>query len=249
MASALAAGFILSSCDDVSELPSTQVFMLVDVSKTWHNESEDYRNASVLSEVGFGASLAAQKVNAETGRPVSLQTRIIGANSLERVPVCDVIYRKTLIKARENKSYELSSPHDLNTYFGRDCVSVILKIPAENRTEISNSLASVANQPSIGASNRKIVIVSDFLEDAVAPAAPLSLKGFQVVMLYRPLPQDQTNPLAMQQRIAAWKGLFESLGAEAFALPDTGIKREVVAELLTKSAGPKAVDQAGSKHE
>lgn len=223
----------LSGCTPPSDTPDTQIYVLVDVSKTWHNPADDERNRRVLSELGFGAASAAEVAAANSGSPAAIQIRIIGSQSLEREPVCDVIYQKVLISMGSDKAYLLSDRRQLAQYLGKDCPELVLAIEPENRTEISNALLSVASQLPVRASNRRIVIASDFMEDAVDPTVPLDLRGFQILMLYRPLLEDQQNPQSLLDRVDKWKALFERLGAPTTAVPDTGIKRETVSSFLT----------------
>lgn len=231
-----------TGCERPSDLPGSQIFLLIDVSETWHNTGDDPRNLKVLAEAGMGAALAADQLSSDSGRPVAVQTRIIGAHSLERLPECDVVYVKQLFRSNSDKDYQLSSIKDLKQYLGQDCPQKVLAMPPEAQTEISNALVSLANQLSVEAADRKIIIMSDFLEEAVRPVSPIDLTGFSILMLYRPLKQDQTDPAAMYARIAQWKELFSRLGASVRDVPDTGIKREVIADFLKlppTSAGSK----------
>lgn len=221
-----------TGCERPSDLPGSQIFMLIDVSETWHNPGDDARNLEVLTEAGMGAAGAADKLSSDSGRPVAIQTRIIGSRSLERLPACDVVYVKQLFRSNSDKKYELSSIKDLRQYLGKDCPEKVLGIEPEGQTEISNALISLANQLSVEASDRKIIIMSDFLEEATRPVLPVDLSGFSILMLYRPLKEDQTDPAAMHARIGQWKELFTRLGATVRHVPDTGIKREVIADFL-----------------
>lgn len=223
-----------SGCDRPSDLPSTQIFMLIDVSKTWHNARDDDRNRRVLGEAGMAAAMAADQLASNSGSPIAVQSRVIGSLSLEREPACDVVYLKQLIQTGTDKAYQLSSLKELRQYLGKDCPEKVLAIPPEDQTEISNALISLADQLPVKASDRKIVIMSDFLEEAVRPVSPVDLTGFSILMLYRPLREDQTDPAAMHARIARWKALFTTLGATVLEVPDTGIKREVIADFLKR---------------
>lgn len=230
-----AAALLLAGCSEPSELPSSQIFLLVDVSETWHNANDDDRNMRVLTETGMGAATAADRLASDSGEPVAVQLRIIGSNSLEREPVCDVIFRKQLISRPTDRVNELSSGRELREYLGENCPQAVLALPPEASTEISNAMISLSNQLTVQARNRKIVIMSDFLEEAQRPSTPVDLAGFSILMLYRPLQPDQADPDAMRTRITLWQNLFTQLGASVSVAPDTGIKREVVTDFLLSS--------------
>src|SRR4051812_42620368 len=99
------AALMLGACDEGQETPATQIFVLVDLSRTWDRPEQANRNDQVLREVGHGIALAAGDL--ET--PISAQYRVIGANSLEREPLCDVIYRPRLAPVKVEAEFEVSS--------------------------------------------------------------------------------------------------------------------------------------------
>ncbi|WP_410971856.1 hypothetical protein, partial [Salmonella sp. SAL4445] len=90
-------------CEEGQETPATQVFVLVDLSQTWKAPGREKRNEEVLKEVGEGITDAA----AEFETPVAVQYRIIGANSLESDPPCDVLYRPRLAPTKSTADYEV----------------------------------------------------------------------------------------------------------------------------------------------
>jgi hypothetical protein len=239
-----AASLTLFGCERPSDVPASELFLLVDLSETWHNLRDDARNLRVLTEIGMASAEAAETISSDSGAPVAVQARIIGAGSLEREPACDVVYLKQMIATQTDKEYQLGDLRSLRSYLGTDCPAKLLALPPEPRTEISNALLSVANRGAAGAANRKIVIASDFLEEASQPVSPLDLEGYDVLMLYRPLPQDQADPEAMRLRVLQWKQLLGSLKATVRAVPDTGIKRETIAEFLNS---PPPAD--GARHD
>ncbi|MDB5470307.1 MAG: hypothetical protein JWR84_1867 [Caulobacter sp.] len=208
----------------------TQIFVLVDLSATWLNERSRPRNEAVLGELGHGLALAAE----ELPQPLLIQHRIIGANSLERPPLCDLIYQRTLAPKANQPSYQITSAKKLRNYLGIDCPRFIIGRPAEPLTEISAAVISVANQRARSRDRRYIVVVSDFLEETSQPVSlPSNLSGFRVLMIYRPVTEDMPHPASMTARVEDWRREFARRGAEVIAIPDTGLKRAAVASYIT----------------
>jgi hypothetical protein len=228
---ALAAPLWLSGCDEGQETPVTQIFVLVDLSQTWDRPEQQERNDQVLKEVGHGISLAANDLEP----PISVQYRVIGANSLERPPLCEAVYRPRLAPTRSDADYEVSSRSSLKNYLTETCPIKIEEQPAEPLTEIRTAIASVANQPAAGAARREILVISDFLEETQMPISLESdLKGFHATLVYRPVDQDLNNPTFLRFRLAAWKAELEAHGASVDVVPDTALRRQVVASYLMK---------------
>lgn len=231
LALALVAGLGLAGCEEGQETPVTQIYVLVDLSQTWARDEQASRNRQVLLEVGYG--IAAASTELET--PVSVQYRVIGANSLEREPLCDVLYRPRLAPTRSEAEYEVGSRSDLTSYLTHTCPVKLEQQQAEPLTEIRTAIASVANQPAAGATKRKIIVISDFLEETQAPISLNSdLSSFHVTLVYRPVAQDLNDPTNLRFRLDAWKAELEERGASVAAVPDTGLRRATVASFLIR---------------
>lgn len=232
---ALGALFLAASCKSQSELPGSRIYLLVDLSETWHNDASKVRNERVLREVGLGVSSATRSLSEATGRPISVQIRIIGQHSLARPPACDLIYERQLINTGNADSDRISDPRRLDEVLGTDCPNKLISMAPEALTEISSTLASVADEATIETDNRKIVILSDFLEEAHAPELPDQLSGFDILMVYRPMAEDQSDARGFRNRVQYWRSTLEGLGATTVEMvPDTAIKREVIADFLTR---------------
>ena len=217
------------------EQAQTEVYVLVDLSETWHDPAQAAKeavNRQLLQEVGEGIALVAE----DAEPPVLIQHRIIGANALNRQPACSVTYMPTLVATRRDNT-RLSSLKKLRAYIGVDCPRVLLAGPAEAVTEISAAIASVATRPKPPGANRFIVIASDFKEEAVSPEplSPGSLTGTKVLLLYRPVPEDRRNGGEMQARVQTWRKLLENLGASVSAAPDAGYGRTDLVAFLRGS--------------
>lgn len=223
------------SCAAGTSTPKTQVFILVDLSKTWHNPNnpdQHERNLRVLQEVGHGVAIAADEME----QPILIQTRVIGTKSLEREPVCNTIFESSFAPIITNDIDRISSDSGLDSYLSSDCPRKLLEFEPEMQTEISSALISVANQDPAGASKRYLIILSDFLEDAAEPVNVPKLAGFNVLLIYRPVTEDYQHPEGMAARVDAWK---DAIGAtnkhQVISVPDTGLRREVLAELMRRN--------------
>lgn len=231
MLAALLATFILAGggCADVAGVPKSQIYVLVDLSETWKNDQQASRDLDVLRETGYGIALATDDLEA----PIAIQTRAIGVRTLEREPLCDVVYQPRMVPVRSNASYEINRRPKLERYLGVDCPDEIMKQPPEPLTEITAAIASVANQPAVNASRRDIIIVSDFLEETSTPVnLDIDLTGFRVLLLYRPITEDFAQPAGMRARVADWEEAIRRRGGRVTIMPDTALKRRTIASYL-----------------
>jgi hypothetical protein len=223
------AALALASCEEAQETPATQIYVLVDLSKTWAAPGREKRNEATLKEVGEGIADA----SADLETPISVQYRVIGADNLEADPLCDVLLKPKLAPMRAKANYEVSNRSDFRSYLATDCVTYIQKQPPEPLTAIRTAVASVANQPAAGARRREIIIVSDFLEETMTPIVLDSdLSSFHTTLVYRPVAQDLDDPTALRFRLDSWKAELKARGTRVDALPDTGIRRSIIAAYL-----------------
>lgn len=224
----------ISSCDQSplgGEAPRSEIFVLVDLSETWHNAQDDTpRNARILAEIGEGIAIAAE--NAEP--PILVQYRIIGAQSLGREPICNVTYVPTLVGGGGLDPSRVTSLRKLRAYVGADCPRLLIAQPAEPTTEITAAIASVSSKPQPKGTKRYLIIASDFLEEATAPE-PLpaeALVGTKALLLYRPVSSDRLRGGELASRMDAWKTKFQDVGAVVTSMPDGGIGRSDVSSFL-----------------
>jgi len=230
-----AAALVLVGCKknvgDAAQ-PHEEVFVLVDLSETWHNDHTDSRNETLLSEIGQGISLSADTVQP----PVAVQYRVIGAASLDREPVCDVLYQPSMIAVKGRRpDYLVKKIAELKSYLGTDCPAVIVRQPPEKLTQISAAIDSVSQVPRIPKTPRFLIIASDFYEETGGALAPLSdLTGTKVLLIYRPVSQDHSDPLRLITRMDAWKARLQQRGAEVVQMPDVGLKRAAVSGFLNQ---------------
>lgn len=217
-----------------AEQPKVEIYVLVDLSLTWLNDRSKAHNRDVLSEVGEG--IASYATNVEG--PVSIQHREIGQASLMSAPLCAVFFKQSLLNSRNKGAGRIGHPKQLRRYLSDHCPERILAHPPEPRTEISSALASVAAEPRPPAGQRYIIIASDFLEDtpADAPLRADALKGDHVLMLYRPVAEDQMDPRQLALRIGSWRQVFESRGATVSEAPDPNVQRNNISAFLNTSS-------------
>jgi hypothetical protein len=229
--------FALSGCGGTSAAtpPTASVFVLVDLSETWNNPVKRAHNEDVLREIGEG--IAAQADDFDP--PVSIQYRAIGVQSLERAPLCDVRYERSIVATlRRRPAYVITQPRKLESYLGVTCPMDIAARPPEALTQISAAVSSVADEAGHLPKKRAIIIASDFQEEISPDAqrAPFDLKGFSVLMIYRPVTEDQQRPVEMKSRVDQWRTQFEARGARVEVAPDTALKRDTIEAFLAGAA-------------
>jgi hypothetical protein len=210
---------------------TSEISVLIDLSETWLTPASKDRNLRLLQEIGGGTVMAAEKFEP----PVAVQYRVIGQGSLGREPLCDAVYRPSLIPTRNGPGYEFTSLKSLKLFLGKSCPELIIRQPAEPMTEISAAIASVTAMPSEKWVKRLVIIASDFREETLGSTAPLpSLAGYRILLIYRPLNEDHLDPAAMAARIEAWRQKLTEKGATVTTTPDTALKRATVAKFLMR---------------
>lgn len=214
-----------------AELPKAEIFVLVDMSETWFNPESHSRDSRVLREIGYGISSFA----IDTEPPVLIEHREIGEASLLSEPMCSVFYMPSLVGGTRDNGQRIARPQALRRYLGEHCPDQILAGDPEPLTQISAALASVSVEPSPPGSRRFIIIASDFLEEtaASAPLEPGSLRGVKVLLVFRPLSEDQADPQAMMVRVRSWQRSIERFGATVEIAPDPNLQRSRVTAFLS----------------
>lgn len=210
----------------------TEVYVLVDLSRTWFNEQSAPHNRQVLEAVGRGAALVATEVEP----PFLVQHRVIGDQSYLREPVCSSVYMPGF-RRRDGDDERVSRPEKLRTTLTRSCVDVIMSRPSEALTQLSAALASVAEEPlPTPKTKRFVIILSDFLEETNGAEAPLtaeSLRGTNVLLIYRPLAEEQLAPGNTGDRVSAWRARLLAAGATSVqARPDTSVRASQIVSFL-----------------
>lgn len=212
------------------EAVHSEVYVLVDLSRTWLNPESEQRNERLLNAVGRGSGLMATEVPT----PYLVQYRVIGDNSYLREPICSAVYEPGF-RRKGDDNERISRPHDLQQYLSGTCVQGILSRAPEPLTQISAAVASVALEPRPSARGRRhVIIVSDFLEESVS-AAPIpddGLAGVKVLLLYRPLTEDQLSPTGTSARVEQWRELLEARGAAVTISPDTSVRASQIVSFL-----------------
>ena len=166
--------------------------------------------------------------------PYLVQHRVIGDQSYLREPICSAVYSPGF--RRKSASVEaVSRPGKLVTYLTNTCVDGILSRPPEEATQISAAIASVAVEPRPSPrSTRSIIVISDFLEETTT-AAPIpdgSLAGVRVLLLYRPLSEDQLSPSGTSVRVEQWRARLADKGAKVQTSPDTSMRASQIVSFL-----------------
>lgn len=212
------------------EAIKSEVYVLVDLSSTWFNAANEPRNRRVLTAIGQGASLTAP----QAPQPYLVQYRVIGDNAYLRDPICSVVFMPGFRRDRIDTERQTRLPA-LTTYLANTCVDGILARPAEPLTQISAAIASVAAEPRPSPkSTRRLIVVSDFLEETnqVAPVPEQGLAGVSVLLLYRPLAEDQLAPSGVARRVETWKSFLEARGATVQVAPDTAVRPSQIVSFL-----------------
>jgi hypothetical protein len=218
-----------------SDLPTVSVYVLVDLSETWHNAAEKARNHDELVEVGEGIGIAASNFDP----PIQVEYRVIGARSLGKRPICKVLYRPSLLAAKQPSPELVSTEAELRQVLGGSCPDSIVKQPAEPLTEISAAIVSATSEPRPPQSRRLLILLSDFKEESLKSADngaldAARLKETKVLMIYRVLPEDQGDPSALMARVARWRKLLQDRGATVVdPWPDASVQRAQVSNFLT----------------
>jgi len=221
---------VLSGCATSNEA-THKVYVLVDLSETWNNNAYADRNYRVLTEIGEGVADAATAWDP----PVEITYGVIGQASYLSEPPCDVSFANTTLNTtKERPGYIINKRDELHSYLGGICRDKLLSMPQQAMTEITASLQIVVASGDSPKTKRFVIMASDFREEAqaIAPLKPGDLAGVKLLMLYRPIAEDQRDPAQLNARVELWKKSLISLGADVTARADTALKRSQISDFL-----------------
>jgi hypothetical protein len=107
------------------------------------------------------------------------------------------------------------------------CTEGIFRLPTEMRTELTSAIVTAirADELADATTKRLLVILSDLKEEPISQETldAVTLKGVQVLILYRALPDDQIDQRQLEARIADWKQRLRARGATVQAAIDTAV--------------------------
>jgi hypothetical protein len=190
-------------------VPKTGVFILVDVSATWLSKENQEQNQRTLAEV----NAAVLDLIGKTETPAAIYVIAIQADSILNPPICEGVYRKTLLNVKRKKG-EFTRREDLVNYLDL-CRAAVLNRPPSRWTDIHGALGTVSQiSKGVAFNHRYLFVLSDFKEERPKGDLPtLSLPGFRVGSIYRVLPEDSRNPKGLEDRLAKWHGVLRQAGA------------------------------------
>jgi hypothetical protein len=215
--------------EDLPDIRSA-VYVLVDISETWHRKENAPRNQDVLRAVNQGILALGKRID----RPGVFAYATIGDLAVTQGLVCNAIYRPTLIALKKDTTI-LKREEDLRTFLSA-CAKAALLRPGAPRTDISGALDFVSRQ--IGEKqttvDRYAIVLSDMKEERGARGpTTLNLKGFKVLFAYRALPEDDRNPKELETRLQLWRKRLTEAGATVTAVIDTGLVAQAITQLAS----------------
>ena len=228
-AAAIAATVTTAHCEESAA--RTGIFILVDVSETWHGPSLVSNNERVLART-------IDSVMALVGRvetPIAISVGTIGQDSLMQKPVCEAAYRRTLISLSSTPG-TFTQKEPLRNHLDL-CARAVLTRPIAKWTDISGAFDAVARAADSASYSQKFVFVlSDLKEERPRGqgSAAIRMNGFNAALIYRILPEDSANPAGLNSRLASWQQKLRSYGVArtVVALDSAQFSRELPAKLL-----------------
>jgi hypothetical protein len=214
--------------EDLPDVRSA-VYVLVDISETWHNKTSAARNQEVLSKTNQGILALSKRID----RASLFAYGAIGDQAVTQTMICDAVYRTSLINLRKGTAV-LKSEAELRTFLGA-CAKATLLRPGASQTDISGALNFLGKQSGEKQTvDRYAIILSDMKEErGKRGAVELNLKGFKILLVYRALPGDNINPAELEKRLKTWRERLTKAGATATTVIDTGLVAQAVAQLAT----------------
>lgn len=215
----------------ISDEPRSSIAILVDLSQTWHNDRSRSINKSTLQSVMEATINLGERFEA----PVHIVVLPIGDSSLLRPPLCRALYAPKLISPPTSANSVFTQSRSLRKYLMTDCIQFILSRPKEKFTDISGAVASAERiSTNQHPSQRAIIILSDMLEERPKgqPAPVLSLRGFNILILYRVLDEDRRQPPRLDKRLEEWDRNLKAAGGRVTIVPDQGITEGSIVRFL-----------------
>jgi len=213
-----------------ADLPDVRsaVFVLVDISETWHRKGNESRNQAVLRAVNEGVLALNKRID----RASLVGYATIGDQAVTQTLVCNAIYRPTLITMTREGTL-LKKEEELRSFLGA-CAKGTLLRPSAPWTDISGALNFVSRQ--VGQEQSKVdryaILLSDMKEErGNRGVTRLDLKGFKVLLVYRALPEDDRNPKELEGRLELWRKRLTDAGARVSMVIDTGLVAQAVAQM------------------
>ena len=214
-----------------AERPNFAIMVAVDLSSTWLSKASRASNERVLEQVGKAVVSASRRESGAT----SIRYLKIGESSFFQEPLCEATLKQRLLTPRTvTGDGVFTHVGALEDYLIKDCKRFILSRPEENYTDIQGAVFT-AQKLSEGIARKAIVLLSDMKEERKPGMSPptLSLDGVNVIIIYRVLKEDRSDPAALDRRLASWKTLLGESGAQVLMMPDLGVKAErIEAELM-----------------
>ncbi len=207
------------------------MFVLVDLSETWHRADTHSRNEELLIRVNRGVAELASR----TERPAYIAFIGIEGQSLAPTPICHATYHSALLRGSK-KQVHLKNPAELATFL-ETCIKAALSRPTAKWTDISGALdlmrRQMGDEPK--ATERFAVVLSDMKEERKSKIPiEAALNGFRIVVAYRVLPEDDRDPKAFNDRLAHWREKLKRWGGSVTMIVDTGLVGETIADMARK---------------
>jgi len=216
---------------------TTNYAVLVDLSKTWHNDASRGRNETYLKNVGAAISQAALDPR---NCPTAVRYHLIGKGSLFREPVCYATFVPMLMAQAGGDPNLITDRKKIQKYLVEKC-PLLLKAPPEQSTEVTAAFVTAVKSMNKNSRYKRVIVFSDLKEEPVSKydISKDDFTGVEVVLIYRALPEDQADPRLLQGRIEYWTQKLESRGAQVIAEPDTGLAMSVgdLTAILQKGIG------------
>jgi hypothetical protein len=203
------------------------IFVLVDLSQTWHRKDTLTRNEALLKRVADGVVALAGR----TDRPTFVAFIGIESASMARTLICEATYHPTLI--RGTKRRVINKATELGDFLGT-CSKGALSSPTAGWTDISGALDLMQRQmgDEHQATERYAVVLSDMKEERQYRAmVEPNLHGYRILVAYRVLPEDDRDPNGFKRRLSEWRDRLTRWGASVTMVVDTGLVGEAIAGL------------------
>lgn len=202
------------------------VFVLVDLSKTWHRMDTQSRNQALLKKVSQGVVELVGRIE----RPTYVAFVAIDDRSILQTPICEATYNPKLLPS---KTVVIQRARELGSFLNT-CSAAALSRPIALATDISGALDFASRLLGEGPKSidRYVIILSDMKEERGARMpVELRLNGFRMLLTYRALPEDDRNPDGFERRITDWRKRLNDAGARVSRVLDTGLVGQSIADL------------------